>query len=110
MPSRTEMVCFTTLGEALNGTAENLRIQDQVLRTYMNGREQEIKSQFVECNRKLIEVIDRAKANFGAAASTQGWQQGSSDRPARLLIDLKDQKIDKMPEVMSTEVFRTWKT
>ena len=72
----------------------------------MNGREQELKSQSEECCKKLIEVIERAKANFGAAASQQGWQQGSSDRPACGLIDLKDQKKDKMPDVMSTEVFR----
>ena len=76
----------------------------------MNCKEQQLKGQFEECNKKFVEVIERAKADFGAAASQQGgWQQGPSDRPARGLIDLKDQKIDKMPESMLTEVLRKWK-
>ena len=76
-----KMVRFTTFGEALNGTSEALRMQDQVIRTCMSGKEQERKTQFEECNKKLIEVIQRANADFGAASSQQGWQQGSSDRP-----------------------------
>ena len=72
------------------------------------GKEQELQAQFEECSKQLVAVLDRARVEFGATIKQQGaWQQGHSDRPTRGLIDLKDQKVDKMPESMSKDMLRT---
>ena len=98
---------FAALGETLNETNKALHSQDQVIRAFMVGKEQELKGQFEECNKQLIGVLDRARVEFGATTTQQGgWQQGHSDRPTRGFIDIKDQKIDKMPESMSKEMIR----
>ena len=78
----------------------------QVIRAFMLEKEQELKGQFEECNKQLVGVLDRARAEFGLTTTQQGgWSQGHSDRPTRGFIDIKDQKIVKMPETMSKEMF-----
>ena len=71
----------------------------------MLDKKQELKRQFEECSKQLLGVLDRARVEFGATTTQQGgWSHGHSDRPTRGLIDIKDQKIDKMPETMSKDV------
>ena len=63
---------FAALGETLNETNKALHSQDQVIRAFMVGNEQELKGQFEECNKQLIGVFNRARVDFGATTTQQG--------------------------------------
>ena len=98
--ARNEFERMREAGTNLENTSKGLEILDMNIRTYMDTQHAKLAEQFVECAKKVDAIVEDAKLDITTA---------HEPRPTRGLVDMKDLKIEKMPENMTIEVFRKWK-